>query len=107
MLGEVTPEAVIDLLAGRDGEQGREHDRSRAGAQERQLAALPGRRAALIAVAVIVAAFAIAGWCPAAPTIPTSGVIPFAEWIGAFMLWLKVNFTWADARRRRGLSTCR
>jgi glycine betaine/proline transport system permease protein len=68
--------------------------------KERHLAALPGRRAALTVVAVVVAAFTIAWLVPGGSEYPASSVIPFADWLNAIMRWIKVTFTWAT----RGLA---
>jgi len=58
------------------------------------LAALrPAGRVALT-VAVVLAAFLLAHLIPGASDYPSSLIIPFAEWISAFMNWVKVTFTW-------------
>ncbi|TMJ42101.1 MAG: hypothetical protein E6G89_04665 [Alphaproteobacteria bacterium] len=54
---------------------------------------LPGWRSALILLVAIIVAFAIAWIVPGGTDYPSSAVIPFAEWIGAVMQWLKVTFT--------------
>src|SRR5207247_7931451 len=55
---------------------------------------LPGLRSALILLVAIIVAFAIAWIVPGGTDYPSSAVIPFAEWIGAVMQWIKVTFTW-------------
>jgi len=61
---------------------------------ERRLASLPGWRSAAILLGAVAVAFAIAWIVPGGTDYPSSAVIPFAEWIGAVMQWLKVTFTW-------------
>lgn len=53
--------------------------------------------AAIAVVAILYATPSIAPW---AVTYPDGAVIPIADWISAFMAWLKRNFTWAT----RGLT---
>jgi glycine betaine/proline transport system permease protein len=67
---------------------------------ESRLASLPGWRSALILLVAIIVAFAVAWIVPGGTDYPSSAVIPFAEWIGAVMQWLKITFTWAT----RGLA---
>jgi len=47
-----------------------------------------------ITLGVLVGAFALAYLIPGAADYPPHLVIPFADWISAFMNWVKVNFTW-------------
>ncbi|WP_119387979.1 ABC transporter permease [Taklimakanibacter lacteus] len=56
--------------------------------------ALPGWRIAAIVIAAIAVAFAIAWIVPGGEDYPSAAIIPFAEWIGAIMQWIKVTFTW-------------
>ena len=96
-LGEIWPRAVIDLLAGRD--QAESAAVSEAILSDRRHApinpsCIPHGRIA-IGLGVVVGAFVLglphSRWLP---TIRRHLVIPFAEWISAFMNWLKVTFTW-------------
>ena len=95
-IGEVTPDAVIDLLAGVDESRGGAHD----------VAASPIRRAprpAISALAVDLDRALVApslvlylsrGTRPGPSNYPDGAIIPFADWISAVMAWLKTNFTW-------------
>ena len=60
---------------------------------EQRLTSLPGWRSAAILLAAVAVAFTIAWMVPGGTDYPSSAVIPFAEWIGAVMQWLKVTFT--------------
>jgi glycine betaine/proline transport system permease protein len=55
--------------------------------------ARPGGRV-IVTLAVIIGAFVIAFLIPGAADYPAHLIIPFADWISAFMNWLKVTFTW-------------
>jgi glycine betaine/proline transport system permease protein len=68
--------------------------------EESRSNSLPGWRSALVLLVAIAVAFAIAWIVPGGTDYPSSAIIPFAEWIGAIMQWLKVTFTWAT----RGLA---
>jgi glycine betaine/proline transport system permease protein len=74
-----------------------------AGSLAPRLAPIPARPAVLwIALALCTAAIIVLGWFwPAIAKYPGSLVIPFADWIGALMAWIKSNFTWAT----RGLTS--
>ena len=54
-----------------------------------------GRIVTLVALAAAIAILIFPKGLSAFSHYPDSLVIPFKEWIGALMLWLKVNFTWA------------
>ena len=47
-----------------------------------------------ITLGVIVGAFVLAHLIPGGSDYPANLVIPFAEWISAFMNWVKSTFTW-------------
>lgn len=62
--------------------------------RDSRLGGLPGWRVAALIAGVVAAAFAIAWIVPGGWDYPAAAIIPFAEWISAFMQWLKVTFTW-------------
>ncbi len=53
----------------------------------------PASRVA-ITLGFIIGAFALAYLIPGGAEYPSHLVIPFADWISAFMNWVKSNFTW-------------
>ena len=53
-----------------------------------------GRHVVLIAVAAAVIIFLLRHALPSLTIYPDAGVIPFKDWIGAVMNWMKVNLTW-------------
>jgi len=54
----------------------------------------PGRFLVLLAIAAAIVIFLLRDVLPSLTAYPDSAVIPFKEWIGAVMTWLKVNLTW-------------
>jgi glycine betaine/proline transport system permease protein len=62
--------------------------------KETGLGSVPGWRAALVLVAVIIVAFTIAWIMPGGSDYPTSAIIPFADWLNAIMNWIRATFTW-------------
>jgi len=53
-----------------------------------------GRYLVVLAVAAAVAIFLLRDVLPWLTTYPDGAVIPFKDWIGAVMNWMKVNLTW-------------
>ena len=99
-LGEVTPEAVIDLLAGSDRPSSRMTDIAStvpaAVSDAKRLAARLGdgnRPGACSCMS------SPARW-PWAVAYPDGAVIPFARWVGEFMAFLQNNLHVAHARPR-------
>ena len=56
----------------------------------------------VVAGAIVVTAFLLLVPDALSPLAkyPDSLVIPFKDWVGAFMAWLKTNFTWLDPLAR-------
>jgi glycine betaine/proline transport system permease protein len=50
--------------------------------------------AAAMALAIVAATLAVATLVPGGASYPDAAIIPFDEWITAFFLWVKSNFTW-------------
>lgn len=48
----------------------------------------------LVAIAAAVLAFLLRDLLPALANYPDSAIIPFKEWVGDLMNWMKVNLTW-------------
>ena len=53
-----------------------------------------GRYVVLIAVVAALAIVLLRDSLPALTTYPDAAIIPFKDWIGAVMNWMKVNLTW-------------
>ncbi|WP_421696637.1 ABC transporter permease [Aestuariivirga sp.] len=53
-----------------------------------------GQYIVLAAVAVAAALFLFREQLPALSVYPDGAIIPFKDWIGAIMAWMKVNLTW-------------
>ncbi len=91
-VGEVTPTAVIDLLADRDGAA--RMSIATDVAPERTLAISAWTLIWPATLAVVALLYLEPGIAPWAVDYPDSAIIPVADWIAGLMAWLKINFTW-------------
>ena len=95
VIGEISPKSVINLLSGKDRGAGRMSDIALSAARTHngKWTGQCGCRGDDCCDRLSFCLFPDA--LSALAKYPDSLVIPFKDWVGAFMAWLKTNFTWA------------